>query len=376
MPTTPLPVTPPSYLVAMETMRTDSPVWAVEHPVDEYVRVCREITMLQAHAADLLGQIDRDRSFEVAGYLTSTAFVRDTTGVSGTEARRRVIEARGLVQHDTLREAFTSAAIDRPRVSMLLRAAGISPELFDRDESVLVNTIAGLSVADARRIVEYWCQAADQEAAATNERHLINRRRLSISDTYGGMVRLDGDLDPESGYIVLTAIRSLVEPTQLDPSDTRSLPQRRADALVDLCNDHLEHGDTPVSGGIRPHLTLVVSPEVLATGVPGWPCELDGTVITPATAQRIACDASVTEIDDRMSAGRASRTIPTHIRRALIHRDGGCTHPGCDRPHRWCDAHHIVHWADGGPTRVDNLRLLCRRHHRMAHDQAPYPIRE
>ena len=298
----------------METMRAGSPVWAVEHPVDEYVRVCREITMLQAHAADLLGQIDRDWSFEVAGYLTSTAFVRDTTGVSGAEARRRVLEARGLTRHDVLRNAYTSAEIDRPRVSMLLHAAGVSPDLFARDESVLVNTIAGLSIADARRVVEYWCQAADKEAAVTNERHLIDRRRLSISTTYGGMVRLDGDLDPESGQVVLTAIRSLVEPTQLDPTDPRSLPQRRADALVDLCNDHLEHGDTPVLGGVRPHLTLVVSSDVLATGVPGQPCELDGTVVTPATAQRIACDATVTKIDDRMSVGRASRTVPPHLR--------------------------------------------------------------
>ena len=360
----------------METIRADSRPWAVEHPTDEYVRVCREITMLQGHAAELLGEIDRDRAYEAVGYLTSTAFVRDTTGVSGTEARRRVLESRALREHDILREAFTSAEIDRPRVGMLLHAASVSPDLFDRDEAVLVNAVASLSVAHARRTVDYWCQAANKEAAATNERHLIDQRRLSISTTYGGMVRLDGDLDPESGKIVLTAIQSLVEPSQLDPTDTRSLAQRRADALVDLCNDHLEHGDTPVSGGVRPHLTLVVSREVLATGTPGRPCELDGTVVIPITAQRIACDATVTEVDGRMNVGRASRTIPPHIRRALIQRDGGCTHPGCDRPHRWCDAHHVIHWARGGETSLDNLRLLCRRHHRMAHDNAPYPMRE
>jgi hypothetical protein len=51
----------------------------------------------------------------------------------------------------------------------------------------------------------------------------------------------------------------------------------------------------------------------------------------------------------------------------LIVRDGGCRFPGCDRPHSWCDAHHVVHWADGGETAVRNLLLLCRPHHRAVH---------
>ncbi|MFH1105278.1 MAG: HNH endonuclease signature motif containing protein [Actinomycetota bacterium] len=75
--------------------------------------------------------------------------------------------------------------------------------------------------------------------------------------------------------------------------------------------------------------------------------------------------------------GRATRTIPPAIRRALEARDRGCTHPGCGRPHRWCDAHHITHWAAGGGTNLNNLRLLCRRHHRIAHEgNAPVPARE
>ena len=66
--------------------------------------------------------------------------------------------------------------------------------------------------------------------------------------------------------------------------------------------------------------------------------------------------------------GRATRTMPGAIPKALIIRDLGYTHPGCDRPHRWCDAHRVVHWADGSPISLDNLTLLCRRHHRMRHE--------
>lgn len=65
--------------------------------------------------------------------------------------------------------------------------------------------------------------------------------------------------------------------------------------------------------------------------------------------------------------GRKTRTIPPAIRRALKRRDGGCRFPGCSAT-RFVDAHHIHHWADGGETRLDNLVLLCRRHHRLLHE--------
>jgi hypothetical protein len=68
-----------------------------------------------------------------------------------------------------------------------------------------------------------------------------------------------------------------------------------------------------------------------------------------------------------LDLGRSSYTVSTAQRRALIVRDGGCAFPGCDRPHRWCAAHHITHWADGGPTNLTNVVLLCGRHHRLVH---------
>ena len=92
-----------------------------------------------------------------------------------------------------------------------------------------------------------------------------------------------------------------------------------------------------------------------------------------ATLRRLTCDARIARVitDGRsavLDVGRATRTVPAAIWRALVARDGGCSHPNCDRPPGWCDAHHIVHWADGGTTSLDNLRLLCRRHHRAVHE--------
>jgi hypothetical protein len=324
--------------------------------------------MLEARSAELLGEIDAEEGYEDAGYLSAATFVRDRAGVSAGEASRRVGEARDLRKHSEVREAFATARVDRARVAMLLAAAKVSDELYARDERVLVDTISGLSMKDSRRTVDYWKQAADHRAAASEAGHLHGRRRLHVSETLGGMVRVDGEFDPEGGQIVLTALRALTDSQQLDPDDTRAPAQRRADALTDICSDYLVHATTPIAGGVRPQVLVIVSLEALGGG-PGEPCEFDdGLIITPETTRRIACDSSVSRIviggeSEILDVGRATRTVPAAIRKALIIRDRHCRYRGCERPHRWCDAHHVEHW-----TSLDNLILLCRRHHRATHE--------
>jgi len=357
----------------------DDPVWLSDREVlDGYVERRRQINRLEAEATRWLAEIDRRRAFETDGHLSSTAWVTATVGDSPGAAAGRVRVARRIESMPVTAEAFHEGEIDLPRVQMLIAASRIDETLFARDEQILVDAAGTLSMDNLRRALAYWKQAADLRAAQTDAQHLYRRRRLSVSVTLGGMVRLDGDLDPESGETVITALRSLTDPTNLDPSDTRTPLQRRADALVELCRDHLDHQDTPMSGGEKPHVTLTVSIDALE-GRAAQPCQLTETgVITPQAARRLACDAAVTPmITDNLGApidiGRRTRSIPPAIRRALIARDGGCTAPGCGRPARWTDAHHIVHWADGGPTNLDNLTLLCRHHHRQAHEGNPQP---
>ena len=90
------------------------------------------------------------------------------------------------------------------------------------------------------------------------------------------------------------------------------------------------------------------------------------------TARRLACDSTVSRVitgaaSQPLDVGRKTKVVPPALRRAVAVRDGGCAFPGCDRPSSWCDAHHVDHWADGGTTSIDNLVLLCRRHHRLVH---------
>ena len=93
--------------------------------------------------------------------------------------------------------------------------------------------------------------------------------------------------------------------------------------------------------------------------------------VSMETSKRLACDAWLVHMHQDaggavLAVRRRTRTIPPSIRRALAARDTGCRFPGCTS--RRCDAHHVQHWADGGATRLDNLVLLCRRHHRAVHE--------
>jgi hypothetical protein len=126
-------------------------------------------------------------------------------------------------------------------------------------------------------------------------------------------------------------------------------------------------------------VTVTVGSQALHDGA-GEPTELDHTgPVDPETSRRMACDASIRRVvmagrSEPLDVGRRTPVISPGIRRAVILRDRHCRFPGCDRPHTWCDAHHVVHWADGGPTAVPNLILLCRRHHRTVHARGGFRL--
>ena len=100
--------------------------------------------------------------------------------------------------------------------------------------------------------------------------------------------------------------------------------------------------------------------------------EAGGIHVAPETARRVACDSATVTMrhgpgGEILDVGRRTRTISPALRRALASRDGQCRFPGCQN--RRCDSHHVQHWADGGATALDNLVLLCRRHHRSVHEE-------
>ncbi len=104
-----------------------------------------------------------------------------------------------------------------------------------------------------------------------------------------------------------------------------------------------------------------------------------GLPLSVAAVRRLACDAEILPAvlgahGQVLDLGRSQRLVSTGLWHALVLRDGRCTFPGCGRLPVACDAHHIVHWADGGPTRLDNLVMTCRRHHTLLHT-TPWQVR-
>lgn len=132
-------------------------------------------------------------------------------------------------------------------------------------------------------------------------------------------------------------------------------------------------GANTIGRADRFQVVVHVDAQALRAGSDAGQSVLASGLRVPAeTSRRLACDASrVVMTHDSagnvLGVGRRTRSVPPAIRRVLDHRDQGCRFPGCSL--RYCDAHHITHWADGGETRLDNLMMLCRRHHRMVHEE-------
>jgi hypothetical protein len=148
--------------------------------------------------------------------------------------------------------------------------------------------------------------------------------------------------------------------------------QQQADALGMVAETALHHDLDPGASAARYQVVVHVDAAVLADpDQPGQSAPEDGPHVPAGTCQRLACDASRVvmrhDADGRITeVGVRTRTVPASLRRALQHRDRGCRFPGCGL--RYTQGHHIRHWAQGGPTKLSNLVLLCRRHHRSVHE--------
>jgi hypothetical protein len=297
-----------------------------------------------------------------------------------------------------VRAAFAQGEVPSSAVAVLDRAREASPEAFSASQEALVDAARSLPARDLHRAVQAWREHVAPTSAEDDAAERFSRRGLHVGPWTDGMVHLDGALDPETGTTVLTALRAVADAwARSVGSEDRTPAQIRADALGEVARGWLDRPDRPEVGTERPHLTVVVDLAALegagagaeragaegaARGGPtsapstlGMAPRRDtsvGTSLSPEAVRRLACDAVVSRVitsgrSEPLEAGRSTRVVPPSVRRALVVRDAGCAFPACDRPPSWCDAHHVRHWADGGPTDLSNLVLLCRRHHRAIH---------
>jgi hypothetical protein len=356
----------------------------------DLIDIRRAVDRLEAEFLRRLDRFDRAQGALADGGGSTASWLRDHCAMVWKAGAYRVRLARTLGELPASLDSARAGRASLGNVTLIAQLANeVGVEQVAPLEHILVGAAETLDLTDMRTLIQAARLRIDPDGVLADDNRAHERRWFECEQSYGGEWFLRGQLDAESGALVKAAIDALAH--GLSPGETRSGSQRRADALVDMAATQLRCGDHRDVHGQRPHLTLTVSADTLRSdtirsGVEAPPAVLSGVgPIHPETARRIACDAVRTVVTVAppadgsawtgrtralpLSVGRATRTIPPHIRTALNLRDQGCRFPGCDRPAAWTDGHHILHWPDGGRTEVDNLVSLCRPHHRRVHEQ-------
>jgi len=306
---------------------------------------------------------------DVMGFPSMVAYLKHRFRMAGGRANRYVKNARASLAHAATFSAWKHRQVSSDEAELLFRAAERMPDKYPEAETVLLDLI-GDGVDETRKVLEYWRNDVDAPGVRLDVEEQLARRRLDATRQANGMVVGEFALPRVEGETFLTAIDALTPPPADD--DTRTISQRWADALGDLGRSFLEGSETPTVGGERPHLTVHTDVEALQGHAGGLHETDDGVVFDTESVRQLACDASVSRVvfgpdSEVLDVGRKTRVIPAGLRRAVVARDRHCVAPGCGRSAKWCDVHHIVSWADGGETVIDNLCLLCRYHHTLVH---------
>ena len=338
----------------------------------------------------LIRRFDEEEGWN-CGFLNCARWLTWRIGLAPSAAREKVRVARALGDLPLTSEAMKRGELSYSKVRALTRVA--RPET----EKELVELGRAGTAAHIERVVRAW-RRIDRSVEAADDELRDASSHVTTHIDENGMFVIRGRLAPEAGEVLMKALKGASERLYAKQQEDRPPAGKvRADALTLVAESALNGGLDPDSSGDRYQVVVHVNEEELkssgeasATGCLSCAsaetplADVSAETLAPLgawlgnshvpvsaeTARRIACDAGKVRMTHRsgqvLSVGRKTRTIPPPIRRALEFRDQGCRFPGCTSKH--CDAHHIVHWADGGETKLSNLVLLCRRHHRLLHE--------
>ncbi len=373
----------------------------------------------------LAALIQRDAWSDGGGIKSPAHWLNYYCGIDLGAAREKVRVAKCLAELPQIDEAFASGAISYSKVRAMTRNA--TPQ----NEAYLLNIARHgtahhmeMLLGKYRRVQRLLqCDGKDQKGNREADIATVQfaGRELNWHYDDDGMLVIRGRLTPEDGAMFIKAMKGVmaqldqpgasnetqvvadqisdtknVSAGTLSPSQTpesqkdvpaetffaakenkpHTFPQKRADALTLLAEQSFlySEGDlAPLSPPQRHQLIIHIEKDSLMQS-DVHNCSIEqGPFLSPASARRLACDTSLlTVLEDSegnvLNVGRKTRSVSPALRRALTIRDHCCRFPGCTES-RFVDAHHIHHWCDGGETSMDNLVLLCRRHHRLVHEQ-------
>jgi hypothetical protein len=345
---------------------------------DEIAELSAHLDAATARLLDLIREFDAREGWG-NGFRSCAAWLTWRVGLDPGAARERVRVARALGTLPRLAQALARGELSYAKVRALTRVA--TPETEER----LLGVGRAGTAEHVERIVRAW-RRVDRNAEAVEAAKRHASRALHVYQDEDGMVVVRGRLDREAGAVLIQALAAARETlyrqtknvsAETFPADVSVEPptmaQQQADALGLLAETALHHGMDPGSPDERYQVVVHVDAAVLEDPDASGQSALEhGAHVSAETARRLACDASRVvmrhDADGRVvEVGALTRTIPAALRRVLHYRDRGCRFPGCGLP--LGQGHHIQHWANGGPTTLSNLALLCRRHHRAVHEE-------
>ncbi len=360
---------------------------------EELRRNREERNRLENEIAEFSARIDaaiyellvRIRRFdELGGWSGATSYPQWLSwraNLAPGTAREYVRVAHALASLPKTSAALRRGQVSYSKVRALTRVA--TPATEDR----LLHLARQATAADLERIVRAW-RLCDRQHEGQEDRARRRNHGLSIYPDVDGMFVVRGLLTPEVGAVVRRAIEAASEQLYQEAKDTEprnveaETPTcRRADALGLIAESALAAKLDTGTAGDRYQVVVHVDPDTVREDVSAETSpterqavleESGGIRVSAETSRRLACDAGKVVMrhdadGNVLDVGRKTRTISPALRRALASRDQHCRFPGCEAPR--CDAHHVEHWADGGATKLENLVLLCRRHHRAVHEE-------
>jgi hypothetical protein len=344
---------------------TDLPLDELE---DEIATLASHIYAGTCRWLELVGELHRRGSWAEWGCGSCAEWLAWRCALTPRAAREHVRVARRLSELPLIHDAFSRGELSYAKVRALTRVA-------DEDsEEELLELARHMTAAQLERAIRAYRRVTTDEANA-----IQSAAYVGYSWDEDGSLVLRARLAPEDGALFLRALDAARDGLQerewsAERGSAEPRPAYRptnAEALVAIADTALGSETGGRSGAERYQVVVHVDAAAVSDAEEAACALEDGPMLADETARRIACDASLVHLTEHdgetLSVGRKTRVIPSSLRRALQARDGGCRFPGCEN-RRFLDAHHIQHWARGGETRIDNLVLLCGRHHRFVHE--------
>jgi hypothetical protein len=334
-------------------------------------RVLERLAAHEREAAELaldIAELEASGEWAAEGAVSYTAWLRHHGRLSSADAKGWQQRGRFLRRFPVIADAACTRTLSAGQIGLIRNACPASLEsILEDQQAELVATLVPLSVADTQRACHAWNAYATAliDTPPPEERERVLRFGADSTGAIVGNFVLPGQAGLEFAQAVRTAA------TWDGANDTRTSTERNADALFEIAAFYNKNHDVPGTPRHQAHIELSLDGNTLHDTPVAT--DADGRVVDPVVTETLLCHCALHQIwrDQHvvLAYGRSRYTVPKLLFRAVAARDGGCRFPGCDRPVRFCDAHHIRYWRHGGATDHDNLVLLCSRHHHLVHKQ-------